>query len=182
MKRWVVPGLALMCAVVPGRRVAALDPAAGGTPNAAAFERIKGLAGDWRGSFEWSGARTGSGQMSARYYLTGNGSAVVEDLEIDGTVVMTSVYHLDGTDLRLTHFCAAGNQPRLKASELDEQAGLLRFAFVDVTNLKSPESGRVNAVELRLHAPERMTLTFTFVGAGRESYERIELARVAGQR
>jgi hypothetical protein len=119
--------------------------------------------------------------MSARYYLTGNGSAVVEDLEIDGTVVMTSVYHLDGHELRLTHYCGAGNQPRLKASQVDEQSGLLRFSFVDITNLKTPDSGHVHAVELRLHSAQNVTLTFTFVGGGRESYERIELTRLPDQ-
>jgi hypothetical protein len=161
--------------------VAGADPKAAATsPSAssAALERLKSLVGRWRGSVEWTGARTGKGEMSVRYSLTGNGSAVVEDLESDGTVAMTSVYHLDGPDLRLTHYCGANNQPRLKASEIDDGAGHLRFTFVDITNLKTPETGHVSAVELRLHDPGRMTLVFTFVGGGKESYERIELARL----
>jgi hypothetical protein len=144
----------------------------------AMYERLKSLAGTWRGTVEWTGARTGSGTMTARYYVTGNGTALVEDLESDGTIAMTSVYHLDGSDLRLTHFCGAGNQPRLKASVTDPPAGHVRFAFVDITNLKTPESGHVSAVELRLDGAQKMTLIFTFVGGGRESYERIELTRV----
>jgi hypothetical protein len=143
------------------------------------FERIKTLTGDWRGSVEWTGARTGTGTMRARYHLTGNGTAVVEDLlGVAGPPVMTSVYHLDGADLRITHYCGAGNQPRLKASFADPAAGVVRFAFVDVTNLARPEAGHVRGVELQFHGERQLTLTFTFSAAGKESYERIELTRV----
>lgn len=75
------------------------------------FSAIKGLVGDWEGTFEWVGTNR-TGQMNAKYYLTGNGSAVVEDLISNGTPNMTTVYHLDAADLRATHYCAAGNQPR----------------------------------------------------------------------
>ena len=81
------------------------------------FNIIKSLAGDWKGSYKWTG-RLSEGPMDAKYYLTGNGTAVIEDLLMNGKAIMTSVYHLDGTDIRLTHYCAAGNQPRLKASEI----------------------------------------------------------------
>jgi hypothetical protein len=81
-----------------------------GTPAASsnAFNSIKTLVGDWEGTFQWIGTAR-KGQMNARYYLTGNGSAVVEDLTSDGkTPNMTTVYHLNGTELRATHYCGAG--------------------------------------------------------------------------
>jgi hypothetical protein len=77
------------------------------------FNLIKALVGDWQGSYEWIG-KNRKGPMNARYYLTGNGTAVVEDLIVDGNANMTTVYHLDGTDLRATHYCAAGINPGLK--------------------------------------------------------------------
>ena len=40
--------------------------------------------------------------MTATYFETGNGSAVVENLESDGVPMMTTVYHMDGPDLMLT--------------------------------------------------------------------------------
>jgi hypothetical protein len=142
------------------------------------FVRLKSLAGDWKGTFEWSGARTGTGAMNASYYLTGGGSALVENLISDGTPVMTSVYHLDGPGLRMTHYCAAQNQPRLKAERIDSAQGAIDFGFVDITNLKSADAPHVHGLELRLIDPSHITVTFLFQSGGKESRERIALDRV----
>ena len=142
-----------------------------------ALDKLSALAGDWEGTFAWTGARTSSGKMNARYYVTGNGSAVVENLIMDGAPIMTSVYHLDGADLRLTHFCAAQNQPRLKASSLDLAQGLLKFSLVDVTNLRSHDAGYVHGLEVRLLDANHIILTFVFEGNGKQSNEHIELKR-----
>jgi hypothetical protein len=114
--------------------------------------------------------------MNARYYLTGNGTAVLEDLIVDGNANMTTVYHLDGADLRATHYCAAGNQPRLKATSKDGDNKLV-FHTVDITNLPTPDAGHVRDLELQLTSPSQITILFTFVGSGKDSAERIELAR-----
>jgi hypothetical protein len=145
------------------------------------FVRLKSLAGDWKGTFEWSGARTGTGAMNASYYLTGGGSALVENLISDGAPVMTSVYHLDGPGLRMTHYCAAQNQPRLKAERIDSAQGAIDFGFVDITNLKSADAPHVHGLELRLIDPNHITVTFLFQSGGKESRERIALDR-AGTR
>jgi hypothetical protein len=140
------------------------------------FNLIKALAGDWQGSYEWIGENR-KGPMNARYYLTGNGTAVVEDLIMDGNPNMTTVYHMDGADVRATHYCAAGNQPRLKATSTDGDNKLVKFHMVDITNMPNPEAGHVRDLELQLTSPRRITILFTFVGSGKESVERIELAR-----
>lgn len=108
-------------------------------PAAAALERLATLNGVWKGSAEWTGGRSGRYAMDATYSTTGNGSAVVETLTQDGVPMMTTVYHTDGSDLRMTRYCAARNQPRLKASKIDLADGSIDFAFVDATNLSSPE-------------------------------------------
>jgi hypothetical protein len=144
----------------------------------AAFARIRALAGEWTGSFEWTGGRTDKGTMNATYYETGNGSAMVENLTVGGVPTMTSVYHLDGGDLRMTHYCGARNQPRLKASRIDGARGILDFSFVDATNLTSPDAPHVYGLEMRFVAADRITLTFLFEGAGKRSRERIDLKRV----
>jgi len=157
--------------------VAALSETQDGTAPAA-LAQIRTLAGDWEGTFEWTGARSGDGNMSATYSLTGNGSAVVEDLTVDGVRSMTSVYHLDGTDLRMTHYCGAQNQPRLKAQRIDIPRGAVDFAFVDATNLRSPDAPHVHGFEMRFLDSDHILLTFLFQSGRQNSRERIKLARV----
>jgi hypothetical protein len=142
------------------------------------LEWIRNLTGDWEGTFEWSGARTGSGKMTATYSITGNGSAVIENLMIESKTVMTSVYHMDGKDLRMTHYCAANNQPRLKVVSIDRSERRIKFELVDITNLVTPESGHVHKFDIHIKSEKEITLLFTFLTKGQESYERIELTRI----
>ena len=91
--------------------------------------------------------------------------------------MMTTVYHPDGPDLRMTHYCGARNQPRLKASRIDLSGGAIDFVFVDATNLSTPEAPHVTGLEVRFADDDHVTLTFLFEGAGKLSRERISLQR-----
>jgi hypothetical protein len=145
---------------------------------AAVFERLRSLAGEWEGSYKWTGARQGEGKMNATYSVTGNGSAIVETLTVDATPSMTSVYHTDGPDLRMTHYCAARNQPRLKATRIDGGRKSVEFSLVDITNLPAPSAPHVKGFEIRFLEADELALTFTFTSKGGLSYEHIELRRV----
>ena len=142
------------------------------------LERLRGLAGEWEGTLEWSGGRTGTGHVRASYSTIAYGSSVVENFFMGDSELpsMTSVYHVDGSDLRMTHYCGARNQPRLKASRIDEGTGVVTFAFVDGTGLVE-HPGHVAGVELRFLANDRLVVRFTFEGDGKTSVEHIELAR-----
>ena len=149
------------------------------SPGPRMFERLKTLTGEWEGTFEWSGGRTGSGNLRVTYSLTGGGSALVENLVMGGVPTMTTVYHLDGSDLRMTHYCAARNQPRLKAVRFDEAQGSAEFALVDVTGVGPKNPGHVQAFFVRLFDPERINLRFTFGGGStRTAVENILVRRV----
>lgn len=166
--------------VLSGLALASISRGAPGNA-AGALEQLKSLAGDWEGTAEWTGARTSTYPMNAAYYVTGNGSALVENLVAEGAPVMTSVYHLDGSDLRMTHFCGAQNQPRLKAERIDLAHGVIDFGFVDITNLKTPDAAHVHGMQLHLIDADHISVTFLFQGAGKESREQISLKRVAKQ-
>lgn len=176
MARRPTPILALVCAAA-SLILASRAPGATESPAAPALGRLAALSGDWAGSFQWTGARTSGGAMNARYSLTGNGSAVVETLSVDGVPKMTTVCHTDGSDLRMTHYCGARNQPRLKASRIDLSAGAIDCAFVDATNLSGPDAPHVTGLEVRFGDDDHLTLTFVFDGAGKTSRERISLQR-----
>jgi hypothetical protein len=147
------------------------------SPAAAALARLAALTGDWKGTAVWTGGRSGSYAMDATYSTTGGGSAVVETLTQDGVPMMTTVYHADGPDLRMTHYCAARNQPRLKASKIDLTGGAIDFAFVDATNLSSRDAPHVTGLEVRFGDADHLTITFQFEGGGKPAREKISLHR-----
>jgi hypothetical protein len=91
---------------------------------------------------------------------------------------MSSVYHLDHGDLRMTHFCGAGNQPRLKASTIDLAAGVLGFDFVDATNLASPKAPHVDGFTMRFAGEDHVIIEFCFIANDARSVETIDLKRV----
>jgi hypothetical protein len=141
------------------------------------FALLKGLVGSWTGHFQWSTNPSAKGDMDVNYSLTGNGSAVVEDLITNNTKSMTSVYHMDGLNLRMTHYCGAGNQPRLIADTANSTSNSLEFKFVDITNLASEDAGHVFGLKINFVSETKLTLTFRFTAKGKESDEFIELTR-----
>jgi hypothetical protein len=147
------------------------------SPAAAALARLATLTGEWKGNAVWTGGRSGSYPMDATYSTTGGGSAVVETLTQDGVPMMTTVYHADGSDLRMTHYCGARNQPRLKASKIDLAGGAIDFAYVDATNLTSPDAPHVTGLEVRFGDADHLTITFQFEGGGQPARETISLHR-----
>jgi hypothetical protein len=142
--------------------------------------KLSALVGDWEGHYEWTGGRPG-GELKASYYLMGNSSALVENLIMAGVPSMTTVYHLDNGDLRMTHFCAAKNQPRLKAGKIDLTKGRIEFALVDVTNVPSLAAPFVHGLDVQLAGDDKVELTFHFENAGKKSDEHITLKRVVAK-
>jgi hypothetical protein len=174
-----VRGVRSLAWTVPAGRAPKPLRTASGTASAA-LARLRALTGDWHGTFEWTGARQERGEMGASYHSTGRDSAVVESLTSGGEPVMTSVYHLDGEDLRVTHYCAAGNQPRLKAARIDlaSGSGEVDFEIVDATNLRSKDAPHVASIRLRLVDDDNLVIRFGFVAAGARSEELVTLERV----
>ena len=99
----------------------------------------------------------------------------VENLTVDGAPSIASVYHLDVTNLRMTHYCSTQNQPRLKANQMDLAKGTLDFNFVDVTNLCSSDAPHVYALQMRLLSSDRTTLAFLFMAVDKRSKKLIDL-------
>ena len=104
-------------------------------PNAAlatdeAFARFTALEGEWE-------ADAGEmGTISITYRTIANGSSVVETMLSGNPSEMISVIHRDIDHLRLTHFCAAQNQPHLIATEINENS--ITFETDHITNHPDP--------------------------------------------
>lgn len=129
-KRFLVCGLML---VAFGGGVRADDkpvaaPAAVKTH--AGLERIKKLAGTW---VEADKDGKPTDKVVSVIKVTAGGSAVQETLFPGTPMEMVSLYHLDGAELVMTHYCMLGNQPRMKADP-KSPANQIRFAFAGGTN------------------------------------------------
>ncbi|MEE9218921.1 MAG: hypothetical protein V3U98_07615 [Acidobacteriota bacterium] len=136
----------------------------------AGLEKLKALVGVWEG-------QTKEGKSArATYELVSNGTAVLETLETGEEETMITVYHADGDQLMLTHYCGAGNQPRMRAGKA--AAGTtLRFSFVDATNLQGAQAGHMHNLELKFEGLDRLIQVWTWREKGSEREEVIELAR-----
>src|SRR5687767_11529664 len=80
---------------------------AGSVDSTAAFTRLKTLVGEWR-------ADSGMGKTHVEYELIAGGNTLLERETVEKMPPMLTVYHMDGERLLLTHYCVAGNQPRMR--------------------------------------------------------------------
>jgi hypothetical protein len=95
------------------------------------LERMKKLAGTWVAA-DKDGKPTD--QVVSVIKVTANGSVVHETLFPGSDHEMVSIYHRDGADLVMTHYCALGNQPRMKADPKSPK-NQIHFVFDGGTNL-----------------------------------------------
>ena len=138
----------------------------------AAFARLKALVGEWQ-------ADTKMGKATLTYELIAGGTSLVERESAERMPAMVTVYHLDGDRLIMTHYCMAGNQPRMQARHFDAKTGELRFTFLDATNLASPGAGHMRNVTFRFAGNDRLSSEWEFYEGGKpKNTESFEYSRV----
>ena len=107
----------------------------------AEFERIKTLAGKWRGKMDKM-------KMEVEYTVIAGGSAVMERAFPGTEMEMVTLYHDKDGRLVLTHYCMLHNRPHLVLTGSDDRS----------ISLKLAEGGEVDAKkESHMHA---LVLTF----------------------
>jgi hypothetical protein len=137
------------------------------SPSDVAFERLKSLVGTWE-TVEKGSGRPGV----ATYTLTGGGKVL---LEMMGG--MATAYHLDNGTLVLTHFCGAGNQPRMRVKTLEHEGRHLVFEMYDITNQPNPDSYYSSALDVRFVEDGTVELVYRGMTAGRESRQTFQLVK-----
>jgi hypothetical protein len=137
----------------------------------AAFAKLKTLAGVWE-------ADTSMGKVRTTYEVIAGGSTIVERESGEKMPVMLTLYHLDGDRLLLTHYCAAGNQPRMLARRFDPAKGELRFEFLDATGL-ADGGGHMRNATIRFDGDRSLSASWEFYQNGKlKSTENWRYARV----
>lgn len=154
MKSWakLLSVVAVAIAMMP-----AGNPAATGG-GAEAFEKLKLLVGHW----EEQQASARKAKLDVQ--LTSGGSAVVEHASMvldDQPGDMITMYYLDGDQVRLTHYCSAGNQPTMRGTYAPETK-TLTFDFVGATNLKTPNDGHMHHAVYTFLDNNHMRQVWTF--------------------
>jgi len=96
-----------------------------------AFEYFKSLAGEWHSAA--TEAHHGSTSPGTRFEVKAHGSAVVQTVYEGQPNEMESIFHMDGGELLLTHYCALQNAPVLRFAASDEP-GRIDFVFHGGTN------------------------------------------------
>jgi len=134
-----------------------------------AFNTIKDLPGTWEGKSADGHA------VRVDFKVTAGGSAVMS--EILGHEDMISMFHLDGPNrLLMTHYCAAGNQPRMQAS-VSPDGKAITFTFVDATNLAAPDAGHMQRMVLTILDDNHHTEEWVFLDHGKERKQLFDLNR-----
>ncbi len=105
------------------------------------FDRLKTLAGSWTGPATLTPPQSEMGEgtlMQLSLRVTSRGNALVHEMREAGTPDDPKHYdhpvtmlYLDGDRLLLTHYCDAGNRPRM-AARTSPDGKTVEFDFVDV--------------------------------------------------
>lgn len=135
-----------------------LPPARAAAPagsGASALEKLKALAGDWEEVEPKQGQK---GAVAESYRVTGAGSAVVSTLAPGTPHEMVSVYHRDGNDLVMTHYCAAQNQPRLRTKTVT--GNVIAMDYDGGTNVDPAKDMHIHAVRIELLGPDEIRETW----------------------
>ena len=144
-----------------------------------AWEQIKKLSGTWASQRLDREDR----RNVISYHVTGGEAVVFEEFTgktPDGVREMATAYHLDVDDIVATHYCGAGNQPRMRAVSYDPHERVLRFDFWDITDLADPDAYYTTGIELYFADDDNVELRFrgTEAGVAEEEWQVHRLRRL----
>lgn len=137
---------------------------ASASDRAALIDRVKTLAGTW----ESTGPQ---GTAVASVFTVCSGGSAVREVMLPGTPnEMTNMYTMDGATLVMTHYCAMGNQPHMRA-HAGSNPNVIRLEPDGVSDLKSADDGYMGAV----------TLTFVDADHLKADWQHFQGGKVAGE-
>jgi len=145
MKNRMWLGMSLMAVLLwIGGALAGPEMGAVTQPKNDAFDVIKGLAGTWVAVKTEAGKKP----QTLVFKTTSGGSAVMESMFPGEDCEMVNLYTQEGPAVVMVHYCAMGNQPRMKATGIKD--GVLKFEYVDGGNIKSRDDAHMDSVELTI--------------------------------
>ena len=142
-----------------------------------AFERLKLLEGTWVGT---AGSGSEAHAAVVTWEVTAGGTALIERQFAGTPSEMMSVYHRDGDDLVLTHYCAMGNQPQMRFDPGESVSNFYTFRFNGGTNL-GKNATHVHAGTIQFVNANQMRAEWVvYAGSKRVGANVFELKRTSG--
>lgn len=137
------------------------------------FDKLKSLEGEWRG------VRSDGVIVLVSYEITSGGTALVERHAPKDEPEMLTVYHMDGEDLIMTHYCAIGNQPRMREEKTPSLDDDIVFRTVNVTNYSADSEGHMSGLDINFSDHDHLKQTWTWRSSeGKETPASFDLRRV----
>lgn len=137
-----------------------------------AFDQLKALAGEWQGTITTKDGPP----ATVRYEVVSAGNVVMERLFPGTEHEMISMYHLEGDALFATHYCAMGNQPRMRFDGGGKSE--LSFGFAGGTNFDPQKDVHIHSGRLTIPDADHLVAEWNvFKGETQTGAHRIFLTR-----
>ncbi|HUI43823.1 MAG TPA: hypothetical protein VL523_17825 [Terriglobia bacterium] len=120
------------------------------------FDQLKTLAGSWQGNFEGKPV-----QVTLR--VTSMGNALMHEMTGGGPEDPITMLYVDNDRLTLTHYCDAGNRPRMVAKESPD-GKTVDFDLLDVAG--SMQHGHMDRAVFTLIDANHHTEDWTYMEPG----------------
>src|SRR5258708_3999411 len=151
------------------------------------FDKLKTLAGTWRGAATLDPPQPGwdDKPLTLSMRVTSRGNLLVHEMKEPGTAddpkkddPITTIY-LDDGRLLLTHYCDAGNRPRM-AARVSPDGKTIEFDLVDVAG--STKYGHMQHAVFTFIDANHHTEDWTFLMPGdKQMHAHLDLLRVNQQ-
>jgi hypothetical protein len=132
------------------------------------FDQLKTLAGSWEGVLKTTPATPEADGKHAQAILrvTSMGNALMHEMKMEGRPddPITMLY-MDNDHLTLTHYCDAGNRPRMVA-KASPDGKTVEFEFVDIAG--STKYGHMHHAVFTVIDENHHTEDWTFMVEGKQ--------------
>lgn len=123
---------------------------------------FKAMAGTWTMKDD-----KGQEQVAMVTTVIAAGSVVHETMFPGSPHEMVNTYHLDGDQIVVTHYCAAGNQPRMACKA--GAGGVYHFTLRDITNHAGPDEVYMGELTVTMKDADHMSQSWASFQNGKRS-------------
>ncbi len=141
------------------------------------FDKLKALAGSWEGRVTTNPKEDSieGSLMQVSFRVTSMGNALMHEMTGGGRPDdPITMFYLDGDRLLLTHYCDAGNRPRMTA-KASPDGKTVEFDFLDVAG--STKHGHMHHAVVTMIDPNHHTEDWTYMVGDQPVHAHFDLQR-----